>query len=771
MVPRGGRRGQLIRPGPAAGGATGAACFCAAVAALLICAGAVGWCSPAEALSGTVHSNTAGGLNVSVDTRWVDGAGYRPVRVTVTPTAPTTTDKLVTVEFLLRTRYWPDDRYDLRVARDIELPAGCGPVRAMISLPRYPDCQSYAINVLEDGSLQQGLCTPWTQFANMPTDWGECLPAVLVVGDTVPGTSQLAALLPVEDYFGSQVVRRYNQTQIFPPSAMIQTQAPNTLPELPSVASCPIAELPQRWIDYSSLDVVCVSLGRLQQMAGTNPPAFRAVVEWTAAGGNLWVYGIGQDWHGMRSLDRLLGLARGPADVGDPAKRGWAPPDNEVYLKAVQGGLSQAPLVERRYPPYIVGPASNWVQPPRPVPSVAVPAPVGKAPPEARFLLREYEMGLVVALAAGDPFPGTVDEWRGVLNAVGPDRWLWYRRHGMSLIRENADYWNFLIPGVGLVPVTEFCVLITLFMLGIGPLNYWLLRRARRLSLLVATIPLGAAVVTAMLFAYALLADGLGTRVRVRSVTRLDQGRGQAVCWARLSYYAGLAPRQGLTFPEDVTVFPLEYLPVGDALAASLRRELIWEQGPQGEEQWFASGWLNSRTPTQFLTVRSRPSRLGLELIRPPGDAGPPRVKNGLGTRIEQLAVCADDRKLYWAEGIEPDQTVALERLTPQAQQKLAESSWTHHPRIPEGMDPRSYGYRYSGVFGVRSYRPPRYGNPALAPPTQQASLLEASLAGASRPPLEPGSYVAVVAKSPEVVLGVAAAREEASYHVILGKW
>ena len=36
---------------------------------------------------------------------------------------------------------------------------------------------------------------------------------------------------------------------------------------------------------------------------------------------------------------------------------------------------------------------------------------------------------------------------------------------------------------------------------------------------------------------------------------------------------------------------------------------------------------------------------------------------------------------------------------------------------------------------------------------------------------LEPNSYVAVVEESPEVVLGVGSAREEASYHVILGKW
>lgn len=36
---------------------------------------------------------------------------------------------------------------------------------------------------------------------------------------------------------------------------------------------------------------------------------------------------------------------------------------------------------------------------------------------------------------------------------------------------------------------------------------------------------------------------------------------------------------------------------------------------------------------------------------------------------------------------------------------------------------------------------------------------------------LTPGSYVAIVQQSPEVVLGTPSARQEASFHVILGKW
>ena len=83
-----------------------------------------------------------------------------------------------------------------------------------------------------------------------------------------------------------------------------------------------------------------------------------------------------------------------------------------------------------------------------------------------------------------------VKAWNWVFNTLGPEHWSWYRRHGLSLQRENSAFWNFLIPGVGLAPVTQFQVLISLFVLVIGPLNFVLLRRWHKLNLLVITVPI-----------------------------------------------------------------------------------------------------------------------------------------------------------------------------------------------------------------------------------------------------------------------------------------
>ena len=104
---------------------------------------------------------------------------------------------------------------------------------------------------------------------------------------------------------------------------------------------------------------------------------------------------------------------------------------------------------------------------------------------------------MVVAMASPAPFPGTQFEWGWLLGTIGSKRILWYQRHGLSTALENPDFWKFLIPGVGLAPVGGFRVLITLFVIAIGPVNYFLLRRLKRLHLLLLTTPASAAVVTA----------------------------------------------------------------------------------------------------------------------------------------------------------------------------------------------------------------------------------------------------------------------------------
>ncbi len=724
---------------------------------LLILGWSAGWCRPAKAASGMVYRPSGDGLKMVIDTTWGEGFGYRPVRITATRTDTSPADRTIMVEVLIRPRH----RYQgfhLRVTQEIEIPAGSGPVRTTLSVPHYSAWTVCQVNVLENGELLEklsGLSQGWNRQDDLLAEFREGLPVVLVVGDKPPDTSRLVAPFPVEisQIYASQV------------TAIQRSVTPGTsVPQLPTALSRAPAELPERWIDYSSLDVVCISLAQLAQLKQARDEAFEALVRWTAAGGNLWVYGVGWDW---RRLDRLEELVEFPGgeEAGDTETRGWNPPIERLYGERQLRGAwtNSSATVEDGF--------AGQFQVASPAAGRGKPTERQGGPGNPHFMQREYGMGLILAMAADDPFPGTLAEWRCVLNSVGPQRLLWSQRHGVSMMRPNGEYWKFLIPGVGLAPVTEFLVLITAFMLAIGPVNYWLLRRWRRLYLLVVTIPAAAAAVTFLLFAYAILADGLGTRVRVRSVTRIDQSRQQAVCWARLSYYSGLAPRRGLTFSQDVVVLPLLEMPSDEYSDPPLRRELTWE-----EDQRLRSGWLNSRTPTQYLTVRSRPTNRGLQLFRSPV-TDKLQVKNRLGTHVDQLAVCAEDGQFYWVRDVDADETVTLQPAAPEdVRRRLRSLSADNRPELSDEVAGR---YR-RGILDV-SYRRRRYYGGIktlqLAQPSQLTGRMEQALealdrsTAASAPLMTPGSYIAIVKQSPEVELGTAAANEEASFHVILGNW
>src|SRR5262249_16451305 len=155
-----------------------------------------------------------------------------------------------------------------------------------------------------------------------------------------------------------------------------------------------------------------------------------------------------------------------------------------------------------------------------------------------------------------------------------------------------------------------FQVLITVFVLLIGPANYWILKRYKRLHLMVLTVPLAAGITTLALFAYAILADGFETRVRADSFTSLDQRTGEAACWSRLWYYSGLAPGNGLSMPTDVTLYPILPAWAGD-LSAWEERDIDWSD----DHAQLKQGWLNSRTPTQYLTICARKTPRRIEML------------------------------------------------------------------------------------------------------------------------------------------------------------
>lgn len=726
----------------------------AALAAALLMAAPQAW-----AESGTLFTKSQPGWNMSVDMRWVDAGGYRPVRFIFTPTTAANEPRTLLVEFTVHDWRWPDED-DVVVEQEVVVPPGLNPVEATLAVPQLGPMTNRSIRVFEDGDELEGLASSRISTGIDFEAWQEGWPTVLFVGTDSPDASSLGQVLGVPG----------EEKRTVDPNGIEQiTRTPKPPAELPTGMTRSIGELPRRWIDYTSLDIIFLSLSDVRKLADARPESWDAIRRWTAAGGNLIVYGVGDSPGGRRELARALDLSADDKESQEKEEQLWRTPHRANYDAKLHAFSFEPARSYNRIPSAFSNLTNEMEKLPKPVTS--------PPPAETPFVWRSYQQGAVVAIDSAEPFPGEPADWAWILNTLTTPRWTWFERHGVSVSRDNIDFWNFLIPGVGLAPVTEFRVLITLFVLLIGPVNYFFLQRRDKVHLMVLTVPSFAAAVTLALFLYGLVSDGLSVRVRPRSFTEIDQRTGQTTCWSRLSYYAGLAPGGGLTFSDDVLVVPIE--PTGDDYSRDSNRRTRFVRW--GEEQRLESGWLPSRSPTQLLTVRSRESEWGLRITEGDSAGATGTVHNELGTPIRQLFVVGASGQAYWADNVAVDAEAALQPIDyRQALVKLKATYDAAKPTVPPGVNPSGR----NSLFGFRNRRFWGYSAGNIQPAATMTSRLEDGIAWAEDPTrwtsgtaagsLDPSvyrTYLAIVDVSPEVEYGFDGARPESAFHVIRGKW
>ena len=713
------------------------------------------------------------GLVLTLDTTWIDGRGYRPVRITVTPTTPTTADRSLRISFR------PGNQ-SVAVTGDIYLPAGFTSVTTTLSVLQFNPWYSIAFDVFEDGEYVRELSIPQNSFG---IGWNQysgdnASPSILVLNANLKSGSMLNAIgrsgQPVLEVGPAVSISTIVATIRGNPPRQIAGAATTTIPSL--------ADLPDRWIDYSALDVIVASRQDLQTLVEQHSPQWTAMRRWLSAGGNLWVYGVGnvklqqswmlwnfdedKPWAHLDEVNRWIQFA--PNVGGSPSKdmpkalRGWIAPDMNALNTSrdqYQYGARTVIIAEDGTPQAAVTP---------------IPGKRGKQdrPDRQPFMMRALGRGMVVAIPDRDPSSNSLFPWDLVFNNVGAERWHWSARNAVQFSAPNENYWNFLIPGVGAAPVTAFQVLITLFVLAIGPLNFYLLRRWHKLNLLLITVPASAAVITLALLAYAVFTDGFGVRARTRSFTEIDQQAGEATCLGRITYYAGLTPSKGLSFSGDITVYPLTDLPEMQQNDPGQARRLAWVYESEDDRvgtQQLESGWLQSRVQTQLLTVRARKTSARLEFTPASGRAT--SVTNHLGVPISVLLVCDSDGNYSSCGELEAGASAQLSSLPEAHLPELIALNRDKALHPPAGVE--LGGSR--SIFGIRRRYYNRYGSMAGILGTAETGMLEHSLTDvldeAVGRNLARQSYIAVVERSPEFELGLDSATEESSLHVIYGHW
>lgn len=192
------------------------------------------------------------------------------------------------------------------------------------------------------------------------------------------------------------------------------------------------------------------------------------------------------------------------------------------------------------------------------------------------------------------------------------------------------------LDGIGELPYRLFIVLLIVFFFVVAPLNFRLVKKSGRAAWLLLTIPALAGCASLGFLGYGVFYQGLGLSQASESISVLDQREHRAETVELRSFFAGIAPRDGLV-PEAGTLV----LPVRED---SWREPTSFYRIDMGSSLALKGDYLPVRSDaTQVvLSDRAARGRLGIEPI-----GTTYRVTNGLGAPIEKLALHVPGRGLF----------------------------------------------------------------------------------------------------------------------------
>lgn len=535
-----------------------------------------------------------------------------------------------------------------------------------------------------------------------------------------------------------------------PPLLLPQILDLESLPQLGSARS-----LPERWIDYSGLDGVKLPLEVLLETAEESPEKILALRQWLSTGGTLLLEEVGSDFVKLAEVSNLLELESAPRLLAKASSKGPL----ESHPEWTWAQLSKYAIEDQRTQPRSLW----WGGKPR------RDQPITDS--EGEFAEASYGMGTIIAFATNEndqnnrkrrlrliPYNERLPEMR------------WNARHGLEPNLANPDFSNLLPPSAGHAPINSFRILITVFVLIAGPLNFWLLARRQQMHLMVLSVPLLAFLSTAGLFAYATLSEGFGVEVRARSVTFLDQRRSEQTVWSQNCYYAGMAPKPGLIFPSDTAIYPVLPGWEDSTSARTLLRDrtITWADN----EQRLGQEWLPPREPTQLLTVQATESKAKINFKQTSGQL---EATNQLGSDIQLLVVRDESGKLWMAESIVAEAPTLLKPVELiEAVSELRVRILQAQPQPPIGLDMGDAG---SLLSEQRRQQFRNSANYEYADTGVDSNLLNEAinsligLNGSDPLPIPLKSYVAICDQTGWYSLGLKLIDEANSFHVIVGRW
>jgi hypothetical protein len=761
-----------------------------------------GWSNVVEGMSGEQFTLQAKTFTFEVNTRWFDSRGYRPVRITARPTKALPGTRRVTVEY--HTWHMASDSEHIRVVDVLEFPAGTPTVNLEMVVPETIDVtgRTWQITFRDEQGSALAYKSSGVALGNSYQSGDfvrpEELPVLLNVTEDGQAGSQpdtRALMWSLDRTTLSIEVRSLLDVPLQQMSGMSIARLAEVplgiqLPNLPSAAHVSLSELPQDWLCYSGIDHIVIPLPLAKRLVADRPAVWKALLRWASCGGNLFITGVSDmpapadqlaNWNQLSEVDQLF-----LSEDASQTSPDWQHPDTLPVISQPQNapvrispddqGRALLAQADRLQSPEVYFQATKVRISDQAFDRLVAVEEQRRKQYRPRdvtlhYCWRDFLLGRIVAIHEPEVFPATAVDWYWIGETALDARQDWLNRVGVSYQQDNRQFYDLLVPGAGLAPVTGFRIIISLFVLTVGPLCFVWLWRINKLHMLILILPIVSLLVTLTLGLYALVSDGLGTRLRVRSLTMIDQDAGREARWTRLSYYAAMAPSDGLTFSDQTVVLPIT--PVFDETFNSFSQRTV--RMAEGEQR-LRQGWLNARKPTQFLTWNGEPTQRQLDVTTGTDALGQPTMQatNRLGTTLDQLAVRHTSGVLFFTENLGEGESAELRRIdTPADVEDWFITFDVNEPRLPDGMQQANSS---RSLFGPRrSYT--YYGQSrmtieaSMAGNVMERRMISAKLGTLGSRYLPDGHYLAIVRRPVGLQVGMDDLEPEDEFHVIAGNW
>ena len=202
---------------------------------------------------------------------------------------------------------------------------------------------------------------------------------------------------------------------------------------------------------------------------------------------------------------------------------------------------------------------------------------------------------------------------------------------------------NYLETPPHTIPLFKLFLVMAVFAVIIGPLNYWYLQRKGKQLLLIFTTPVISIVFCLFVVLFITFYEGWRSHGAACGFTLLDQTEHRADTFARVVMDAALRPSGGFTFSADDLV---SFKGVGTIDVLDAPGQII------------ASSVMKPRVPLKYSVSRTEPRREQLDIAFN-GDKA--TVTNGLGAEVASLVILSHENFLFnHDQPLQPGETVTL---------------------------------------------------------------------------------------------------------------